>query len=264
MRIPVRPPADVRWYLRPFFWIQRRKYGTALDSALLWARSPPLFVGVATLYGMIDRRSSPIEPALRSLVTVRVSQINHCPFCVDLNSATLLARGAKPDKVQALDRWRASELFDERERVALDYAEAVTYPDRGVDDELIARLRRHFDDDAVVELTGLIAFQNLSSKFNSALGVAPQGFCRLPAQAGAAPDEPDSAQGGRRHGAALASSVRRPLPGHPRSDRQAAATTGQDCDRTAARASRGSIERDECLGERGDLEKKHPRALALR
>ena len=44
----------------------------------------------------------------------------------------------------------------------------------------MARLNEHFDDDAVVELTGLIAFQNLSSKFNNALNVAPQGFCRLP------------------------------------------------------------------------------------
>jgi alkylhydroperoxidase family enzyme len=44
----------------------------------------------------------------------------------------------------------------------------------------MAKLRRHFDDDAIVELTGLIAFQNLSSKFNSALDVPSQGFCQLP------------------------------------------------------------------------------------
>ena len=59
----------------------------------------------------------------------------------------------------------------------------MTITDRGVDDALMARVRRHFDDDATVELTGLVAFQNLSSKFSSALGVAPQGFCRLPGSA---------------------------------------------------------------------------------
>jgi AhpD family alkylhydroperoxidase len=180
MRIAAKSMCQYPWYLRSFFWNQRRKYGAVLDSALLWARSPRLFLGVATLYGMIDRRGSPIEPALRSLITVRVSQINHCPFCVDLNSATLLKRGASTEKVDALNCWRQSDLFDERERAALDYAEAMTYSDRGVDDALMARLKRLFDDDAVVELTGLIAFQNLSSKFNSALAVAPQGFCRLP------------------------------------------------------------------------------------
>lgn len=181
MRIAPKPLADYPWYLRPFFWNQRRKYGAVLDSALLWARAPRLFLGVAILYGMIDRRSSPIAPALRSLITVRVSQLNGCAFCVDLNSATLMKRGASPEKVEALERWRESGLFDERERLALEYAEAITLSHRRVDDELMAGLKRHFDDDAVVELTGLTAFQNLSSKFNTALSVPPQGFCRLPA-----------------------------------------------------------------------------------
>jgi AhpD family alkylhydroperoxidase len=186
MHIPVKPPARYPWYLRPFFWKQRRKYGEVLDAALLWGRAPRLFIGVAMLYGMIDRRSSPIEPALRSLLTVRVSQINHCPFCVDLNSATLLKRGVSADKIEALDQWRDSRLFSAHEQAALDYAEAMTYSDRGVDGALMAKLKHHFDDDAIVELTGLVAFQNLSSKFNSALDVAPQGFCSLqqsPAQA---------------------------------------------------------------------------------
>ncbi|MCY6382800.1 carboxymuconolactone decarboxylase family protein [Hoeflea prorocentri] len=168
------------WYLRPFFWNQRRKYGDVLDAALLWARSPKLFMGVACLYGMIDRRSSPISPALRSLLTVRVSQINHCSFCVDINSATLVKRGASLEKVSALAAWRQSALFDEKERDALDYAEAITWSDREVDADLVERLRRHFNDDEIVELTGLIAFQNMSSKFNSALNVPPQGFCQLP------------------------------------------------------------------------------------
>ncbi len=184
MRMTPRPDSKTPWYLRPFFWNQRRKYGKALDAALLWARSPRLFLGVAHLYSAIDRRGSPIEPMLRSLLTVRISQINHCAFCVDLNSRTVLQRGLSEEKLLALPEWRESEGFDARERAALDYAEAMTITDRGVDDALFARLREHFDEDAVVELTALIAFQNLSSKFNAALAVPPQGFCRLP---GAAP-----------------------------------------------------------------------------
>jgi AhpD family alkylhydroperoxidase len=180
VRIAPRPQRACSWYLRPFFWNQRRKYGKALDAALLWARSPRLFLGVAALYGAIDRKGSPIEPALRSLLTVRVSQINHCRFCVDLNSATLLRRGISEAKLLALDDWRTSNLFSARERVALEYAEAMTRSDLAVDDALMARAKEHFDDDAVIELSALIAFQNLSSKFNAALAVPAQGFCRLP------------------------------------------------------------------------------------
>ena len=55
----------------------------------------------------------------------------------------------------------------------------MTITGRGVTDELMAGLRRHYSDDAIIELTALVAFQNLSSKFNSALDVPPQGFCHL-------------------------------------------------------------------------------------
>jgi alkylhydroperoxidase family enzyme len=84
------------------------------------------------------------------------------------------------EKVEKLAHWKESDVFDEKEKVVLEYTEAVTYPDQKVTDEQIARLKEFFDDDAIVELTGLIAFQNLSSKFNSALDVPSQGFCKLP------------------------------------------------------------------------------------
>lgn len=186
MRVSAKPIARYPFYLRPFFWNQRRKYGQVLQAALLWARSPKLFIGVAILYGMIDRRSSPIDPALRSLVTVRVSQINDCLFCVDINSATLMKRGVSVEKVEALHVWRTSLLYDDRERAVLEYTEAMTRSDRRVDDAIVERLRAYFDEDGIVELTGLIGFQNMSSKFNSALAVPSQGFCRLP---GSAEDE---------------------------------------------------------------------------
>jgi AhpD family alkylhydroperoxidase len=180
MRIAARPLRAYPWHLRPFFWNQKRKYGAVLDSALLWARSPKVFLGVALLYGAIDRGSSPIPPALRSLLTVHVSQLNGCRFCVDLNSATALKRDVRIEKLDALAAWRTSNLFNAQDRAALAYAEAVTLPDRSVDDDLMAELKQYFDDDAVIELTALIAFQNMSSKFNSALAVPPQGFCRVP------------------------------------------------------------------------------------
>jgi len=69
-----------------------------------------------------------------------------------------------------LDVWQQSALFNNRERVALEYAEAVTLRSDAIDEHLMERLKGHFDDDAIIELTALIAFQNLSSKFNSSLG----------------------------------------------------------------------------------------------
>ncbi len=189
MRVSVKSLKLYPWLLRPFFWNQKRKYGAVLQPGLLWGRVPKLFASVAILYGVLDRKSSPLSPILRSLVTVRVSQINWCHFCVDINSATLADRSGSMDKVDALEYWQQSDLFDEKERVVLEYTEAVTFSDKQVTDELIQRLKNFFDEDGIVELTGLIAFQNLSSKFNSALDVPPQGFCKLPQESAQAANE---------------------------------------------------------------------------
>jgi AhpD family alkylhydroperoxidase len=175
-------PSDYRfpWYVRLFFWNQKRRYGRVLEAARLWARTPKVFVALALLYGALDRRTSPIEPLLRSLITVRVSQINNCRFCVDLNSFIVLRRGLEPDKLAALTEFETSPLFSDREKAALSFAEAVTDSNRRTTPAHFEQLHRYFNDEAIVELTALIAFQNLSSKFNAALGVEPQGFCSLP------------------------------------------------------------------------------------
>ena len=168
------------WYVRLFLANQRRRYGRELEPARLWGRSPKVFAGLSVLYGALDRKSSPIEPALRTLITVLVSQINWCAFCVDINSATGLKRGLTEAHLAALREFEVSPLFDARTKAALAYAVAVTVTGTKVDANLMTRLKIHFNDDAIIELTALIAFQNLSSKFNSALDVAAQGFCNIP------------------------------------------------------------------------------------
>ncbi len=181
-RIATAAQARHPWYVRLILAAQRRKYGAELEPARLWARLPRSFLLLTLLYRTIDRADSPIEPGLRALVQVRVSRINWCGFCVDLNSAAAFERAVSAEKLAALDDYERSPLFTERERAALAYAEAATDSARGVDDACFARLRSQFDAQAVLELTALVAFQNLSSKFNAALGVPAQGFCTTNAE----------------------------------------------------------------------------------
>lgn len=183
-RVSVPPGYAFPWYVRLMLALQRRKYGTELESARLWGRLPRSFLALTLLYRTLDRHDSPIEPALRALILVRISQINWCTFCVDLNSATALERAVLPEKLAALESFEGSPLYTEREKAALAYAEAMTDPAHRVDDACFARLRAQFDEDEVLQLTALAAFQNLSSKFNAALGVEPQGFCRIAPQPG--------------------------------------------------------------------------------
>jgi alkylhydroperoxidase family enzyme len=95
------------------------------------------------------------------------------------------ALGVSEEKILALPHYATSPLYDDAERVALEYADAMTLSDREVDDKLFARLRRFYDDDALVELTAIIAWENASSKFNRALRVPSQGLWRR------SPPDPD-------------------------------------------------------------------------
>jgi alkylhydroperoxidase family enzyme len=82
--------------------------------------------------------------------------------------------GIADEKIDRLADYAASPLYDERERAALEYADAMTVTGRDVSDNLFARLRTLYTDDEIVELTAVIAWENSSSKFNRALRVPSQ------------------------------------------------------------------------------------------
>jgi len=87
--------------------------------------------------------------------------------------------GASEEKIQAVTKWHESGLFSPAERDALEYAEAMTITGERVSDALHARLRGHFTEAQIVELTAAVALENFRSKFNPALGIEAQGFCML-------------------------------------------------------------------------------------
>ena len=84
------------------------------------------------------------------------------------------------EKLAEVTTWRDSTLFSEAERLALEYAERITYTDRRVDDALVEDLKKHYSDAQIVELTAAIAMENFRSRFNPALGIEAQGFCMVP------------------------------------------------------------------------------------
>ncbi len=106
-----------------------------------------VFAALALLYGALDRKKSPIEPSLRSLITVRVSQINWCEFCVDINSMMVLKRGNSEEKLTDLEHYKDSNLFTDREKAAINYAEVVTLSNKQVTEQDRAWLAKYFSED---------------------------------------------------------------------------------------------------------------------
>jgi alkylhydroperoxidase family enzyme len=85
--------------------------------------------------------------------------------------------GASEAKIAEVAAALTRDLFDEREKVALEYAEAMTFTDRKVTEDLFASVRAQFSEAQIVELTAAVALENFRSKFNVALGIEAQGFC---------------------------------------------------------------------------------------
>ncbi|MFP4012228.1 MAG: carboxymuconolactone decarboxylase family protein, partial [Spirochaetaceae bacterium] len=176
------------WYVRWILRRQERIYGRALAPSYLWGRLPRAFLSMLISLGAFRSRRYPVDTVLRSLVSIRIAQLNGCRFCVDLNSYNFLRAAGEPDKpgqVQhnkpdQVQHWRESAVFTDRERVALDYAEAMTDACASIDDARIDSLKRLFTEDEITALTAWIAYQNMSAKFNAALGAEEHGFCRVP------------------------------------------------------------------------------------
>jgi alkylhydroperoxidase family enzyme len=87
--------------------------------------------------------------------------------------------GVSDEKIEALENYANSELYNAVERVALEYADSMTITGRDVSDDLFARLRSYYSDDEIVELTATIAWENSSSKFNRALRVPSQRLWKM-------------------------------------------------------------------------------------
>ena len=101
-----------------------------------------------------------LEPLLKELVMMRSSQINGCAFCIDMHTKDARAAGESEQRIYALDAWRETPFFNERERAALAWTEALTRIGGGVPDDLYADARRQFSEKELVDLTWSVAAIN--------------------------------------------------------------------------------------------------------
>src|SRR6202035_1255827 len=103
---------------------------------------------------MFVRKSSNLEPSLIELVKMRASQINGCAFCIDMHSKDARAEGETEQRLYALNAWRETPFYCERERAALAWTETLTLiSETHVPDEAYEALRLHFSEKEIVDLT---------------------------------------------------------------------------------------------------------------
>jgi AhpD family alkylhydroperoxidase len=151
-------------------------YGRTMEPTAVIAHHRPLLVGYGAVAFALERYSHAVEERLKNLAMLRVSQLVGCEWCLDFGSMLAQKSGIPADTLRDLSHWRSSPQFDDLDRLVLEYSEAMTRTPVEVSDELFARLREHFDERQIVELTMAIGLENLFSRSNWAFGIHGEGF----------------------------------------------------------------------------------------
>ncbi|MBV9166857.1 MAG: carboxymuconolactone decarboxylase family protein [Solirubrobacterales bacterium] len=149
-------------------------HGSGIEPIEIWAHQPKMMTGMGKFQQAV-RKGNTVEERLKYLVELKGAQVIGCEFCVDLGSQIARNSGLSDAELLALPRYRQSELFTAREKLALDYTVAVMRTPVEVADELFARMREQFTDEQLVEITALLTVVNLD-RFNAAFGVGSAGF----------------------------------------------------------------------------------------
>ena len=175
----------------------KRRFGQMVEPTAVASHHSGVLVAMGGLETAVQLGWKKLDPTLRWLAIQTTATRIGCSWCIDFGYFEGMNDGIDPAKVRAVSRWRTSDLFDDRERVVLEFAEVAPACPAEVSDGLAARVRAHLSDAEFVELAAWVALENFRSRFNAGLGLHSQGFsdkCEIPMRAAAE-------SGGLSHGA---------------------------------------------------------------
>lgn len=175
-RLQPRPPRGLDLVRRLIYRTATRLYGRPMEPNQILAHHRPLLLGYGAVAMAHERYSKTIPHRLKMLAMIRAAQLMGCEWCMDFGSYLAQSSGIEADTLRDLAHWRESPWFDDLDRLVLEYSEAMTQTPVAVTDELFARLREHFDERQMIELTMSISLENMYSRTNWALGIESEGF----------------------------------------------------------------------------------------
>ncbi|MFM9371223.1 carboxymuconolactone decarboxylase family protein [Streptomyces sp. Da 82-17] len=156
-------------------WYSRKAYGKVMDPVLASGHHPKLLWSQLRFEQGVGRWDK-LDPDLKALAVMASAASIGCSWCMDFGYWKEHGRGMSERKLRDVPVWRDSDAYTDSERDVMEYAEAMTANPPEVSDELAARLVGRLGEPAFVELTMMVAVENLRSRYNAALGLTSQGF----------------------------------------------------------------------------------------
>ena len=140
----------------------------------MWHSVPVLKASMG--FGQKFQRWDQCDEILKSFAHMALASYIGCSWCLDFNYFTAFNEGLDVERAREIPRWRESDVFTPLEREVFEYAEAMSSTPPTVTDELAAALLDQLGPAALVELTSVIGFANLTTRGNVALGIESEGF----------------------------------------------------------------------------------------
>lgn len=173
---PIERPSGLM--MRLAFWMARRTFGKVMTPMkVLYPRVPGLLKPAYAIQ-KCELKGLTLDHELHLMITTLTARLNGCAFCLDLSRAMALREHLPQEKFDALDQYRTSPLFTDRERAALAYVDEATQHKR-VSDATFGALRRQFTEREIVEITWVNAVENFYNLINLPLEIESDGFCAL-------------------------------------------------------------------------------------
>lgn len=171
------PPVDLEDIederVRKGFDDMARRMGEVTENLRILAHKPLYVELIRSVSNTIDAPTE-IDPELKQVVELKTARLTGCEYSIDLLEGSLLEKGVGEAKLRELDFYEESTLFDEREKIALKFAERMVLD--GVDDTLFHETRRSFTIEEMLELVMTVALESFYCLVNRTLGLKPQGF----------------------------------------------------------------------------------------
>lgn len=173
---PIEKPGN--WMMKLVYAMTRRQFGKVLTPVKVFCARMPLAFG--QFFGKISQLDRKLKLPAETVMLVReqVARTNVCLFCIDIGRAFTIQQSMDQAKFDALSDYRTTPLFSEAERAALDYATSLTR-DKRVDEETFSRMRSHFSERAICEITWLVASEHFYNITNIGLNIHSDMLCDI-------------------------------------------------------------------------------------
>jgi AhpD family alkylhydroperoxidase len=175
-RIPAVPPEEAGWAGRLVYRYARRRFGEVPEPFAVDRHHKGIFWAALVSETAYQRASTVLPKQVRELAVYRTATRVGCQWCVDFGTMLQRLDGLDVDRLEHIDDHATSPLYSPEERLAIDYADAMTAQPPTVTDEQVAELERVFGRAGLVELTTQIGLENMRARVNHALGITGQGF----------------------------------------------------------------------------------------